>query len=420
VFGQGLYRSGGGSSGRHRRMLKLLSFHSCTEQQLDYVGYCGATHVFLTGGAGESIGARCRTRTDNNDALDTELNIATAWASCSNFGHDLEVLRPTAIFGLVVSAAEVIKTIGACLKFLKQIRPRCAERTTPNYFDVTGFISGSPHGRNPIVYRELARFSEARTSGTFRTRTERQANFGYAFEVSQIINPAIAFAHRGARAHAPENTLESFRLAIRLGATGLESDVWLTADGVAVLDHDGVVRQGMRKRLISDVSRKDLPTHIPTLEDLYGAVGTSHPLSLDVKDPGAFDAVIGVARSAGAEAVNNLWLCDPDWHRLVSVRESHLDVKLVDSTRLKRIEGPERRAAELSAAKITAINMHYSDWTPGLVALFHRFDLVCFGWDAQFPRMVKGLIDMRIDGLFSDDVEMMMSEFARRGAVRPV
>ena len=59
--------------------------------------------------------------------------------------------------------------------------------------------------------------------------------------------PPIGFAHRGARANAPENTLEAFRLAVRLGATGLESDVWRTADGVAVLDHDGVVRAGLRR-----------------------------------------------------------------------------------------------------------------------------------------------------------------------------
>ena len=57
--------------------------------------------------------------------------------------------------------------------------------------------------------------------------------------------PPIGFAHRGARAHAPENTLEAFALALRLGATGLESDAWLTADGEVVLDHDGVVRVGL-------------------------------------------------------------------------------------------------------------------------------------------------------------------------------
>src|SRR3954451_2163401 len=95
---------------------------------------------------------------------------------------------------------------------------------------------------------------------------------------------AVLFAHRGARAHAPENTLESFRLALRLGATGLESDVWVTADGAAVLDHDGVVRQGLRKRAIGDVARADLPAHIPTLDDLYAVCGTAFELSLDVKD----------------------------------------------------------------------------------------------------------------------------------------
>ncbi|MGA1075335.1 MAG: glycerophosphodiester phosphodiesterase, partial [Ilumatobacteraceae bacterium] len=54
-----------------------------------------------------------------------------------------------------------------------------------------------------------------------------------------LLDPPIMFAHRGARAHAPENTIEAFQLALRLGATGLESDAWLTADGVVVLDHDG-------------------------------------------------------------------------------------------------------------------------------------------------------------------------------------
>ncbi|MET0902947.1 MAG: glycerophosphodiester phosphodiesterase family protein, partial [Acidimicrobiales bacterium] len=67
--------------------------------------------------------------------------------------------------------------------------------------------------------------------------------------------PPIGFAHRGARADAPENTLEAFVLAVRLGATGLESDVWLTRDGEAVLDHDGVVRQGLRKRPIAELDR---------------------------------------------------------------------------------------------------------------------------------------------------------------------
>jgi glycerophosphoryl diester phosphodiesterase len=73
-------------------------------------------------------------------------------------------------------------------------------------------------------------------------------------------SPPIGFAHRGARAHAPENTIAAFELALRLGATGLESDVWVTADGEAVLDHDGVVRSGRRKRPNAQVPPRSLPT----------------------------------------------------------------------------------------------------------------------------------------------------------------
>lgn len=44
--------------------------------------------------------------------------------------------------------------------------------------------------------------------------------------------------HRGAAAHAPENTLASLRTAQRLGCSWVEFDVRLTADGVPVLCHD--------------------------------------------------------------------------------------------------------------------------------------------------------------------------------------
>src|SRR5687768_14179847 len=83
--------------------------------------------------------------------------------------------------------------------------------------------------------------------------------------VPATLQPPHAFAHRGARAHAPENTLDAFTLALRLGATGLESDVWLTADGEAVLDHDGLVGGRVRRRRIAGARRAELPAHIPTL-----------------------------------------------------------------------------------------------------------------------------------------------------------
>src|SRR5215510_5737211 len=48
----------------------------------------------------------------------------------------------------------------------------------------------------------------------------------------------IVYAHRGAPAERPENTLASFRRALELGADALETDVHLTADGAVVAIHD--------------------------------------------------------------------------------------------------------------------------------------------------------------------------------------
>lgn len=226
--------------------------------------------------------------------------------------------------------------------------------------------------------------------------------------------PPIGFAHRGARANAPENTLEAFQLAVRLGATGLESDVWRTKDGEAVLDHDGVVRIGLRKRSIASCTRAELPAHIPTLEELYAAVGTGLDLSLDVKDPAAFDRTVAVARAAGDGALDKLWLCHHRWEQVAAWRQACPEVRLVDSTFLGHMpDGPEQRAASLAEAGVDAVNLHHTEWSGGLTALFHRFQVLCFGWDAQHARILDGLLDMGIDAVYCDHVDRMVDALDR-------
>ena len=223
-----------------------------------------------------------------------------------------------------------------------------------------------------------------------------------------LLSPPIAFGHRGARAHAPENTLEAFRLALKLGATGLESDAWVTADGVAVLDHDGMTGSRLRRRAIAAVDRANLESHIPSLEELYADCGADFELSLDIKDVAAIEPVVAAARAAGSLGL--LWLCHPDMKLVATWRSLSDDVRLVDSTRLNRIrEGPERRAASLADHGIDAINMHASDWTAGLTTLFHRFNRFCFGWDAQQDRVIRALLTMGMDGVYSDHVDRLVA-----------
>lgn len=229
-----------------------------------------------------------------------------------------------------------------------------------------------------------------------------------------LLDPPISFAHRGARAHAQENTIDAFRLALKLGASGLESDVWLTSDGVAVLDHDGVVKRGLRKRPISEFRRDELPAHIPTLAELLEEVGTDYSLSLDLKDPDSAATIVEVVSAIDRSMLDRVWLCEPSLDRVIELREQFDDggripVRLLQTTRLERIKGtPERRAEYLARHGIDGINLHRTDWNGGLVALFHRFDLVAFSWDLQYEHDLRPALRMGVDAVYSDHVDVMI------------
>ena len=91
------------------------------------------------------------------------------------------------------------------------------------------------------------------------------------------------FAHRGASAYAPENTLEAFDLAVKMGADGVELDIHMTKDGELVVAHDeeiGRVANGLG--LIRNMTTAELKKHrfnrthpefenatIPTLREVY-------------------------------------------------------------------------------------------------------------------------------------------------------
>ena len=51
------------------------------------------------------------------------------------------------------------------------------------------------------------------------------------------------WAHRGASAYAPENTIPAIQQAIEMGADGVELDVQRTIDGQLVVIHDETINR---------------------------------------------------------------------------------------------------------------------------------------------------------------------------------
>src|SRR5688500_10753461 len=189
----------------------------------------------------------------------------------------------------------------------------------------------------------------------------------------------ITFAHRGARAEEPENTLSAFRRALELGASGLESDAWLSADREVVLVHDDVFWRGIRRVRVAHTPADRLARlGVPRLADLYRELGTDFELSLDVKDRAAAGPIMALA--AAQDASERLWLCSPSLRFLRSLLEQGGPERgaahLVHSTSRRHLsQSTERHAADLADAGIAAMNMHHSEWGAGQVTPFHASDV---------------------------------------------
>ena len=114
----------------------------------------------------------------------------------------------------------------------------------------------------------------------------------------QYYSSLLNFAHRGASARAPENTLAAFELAAELGADGIEFDVQLSRDREAVVCHDFVVdhttnhRGRVRDFTVGELKRMDAGSWfsprfagqtIPTLQEVIDRVGGRLLLNVELK-----------------------------------------------------------------------------------------------------------------------------------------
>jgi glycerophosphoryl diester phosphodiesterase len=145
--------------------------------------------------------------------------------------------------------------------------------------------------------------------------------------------------HRGAAAYAPENTMESFRLALRLGADALEFDIRRSADGEAMVFHDPTLdrttdRTGPVAALTANQLReadagyrfvdqagvtsfREKGARIPLLREVV-AEFRDVPLLIEIKESVVQEEVARVLRDSGA--ASRSVVAGSDWAALQAFR----------------------------------------------------------------------------------------------------
>ena len=111
----------------------------------------------------------------------------------------------------------------------------------------------------------------------------------------------LVFGHRGASASAPMNTIPAFELAAQMGAQGVELDVQRSADGHAVIVHDFTVDSTtdgsglVNTKTLAELKALDAGswksdeftgTRVPTLDEVFEAVGQQLFINVEIKSRG--------------------------------------------------------------------------------------------------------------------------------------
>ena len=93
--------------------------------------------------------------------------------------------------------------------------------------------------------------------------------------------PAV-ISHRGNGFGFPENSLKAFAAAVAAGLDGVELDVHLSRDRIAVVHHDARTR-GNGGRSIAHSTRSSLGADIPTLMEVLAIVPTRMWVDVEIK-----------------------------------------------------------------------------------------------------------------------------------------
>lgn len=234
-------------------------------------------------------------------------------------------------------------------------------------------------------------------------------------------HPPTLISHRGYAGSAPENTLVGVIAALEAGATHIEVDVQMTADGSIVLMHDRSVRRTTAGRgrvsqmTAAQISRLDagawygeqfVGEPVPTLERvLEEVVAAGATLVIEVKHPSPRADLAGalaeVIKRRGAEGNVIVVSFDRQW--LQTLTEHDPAIHTGDLWLRPRVALPETHS--------TIVSVHWASLylDPSAVRRLHARDLQVWAWTVNNPRIARRLTELGVDGIVTDQYELMRS-----------
>ncbi len=235
----------------------------------------------------------------------------------------------------------------------------------------------------------------------------------------QIPRPTI-FAHRGASAYAPENTLAAFQLAVRQGADAIELDAKLSADGQVMVIHDQTVDRttnGTGKvRHLSLAALKKLDAglnfdlefrdeKIPTLAEVFETVGQQICINVELTNYASplDDLPVKAARLVQQFNLEERVIFSS--FNPVALLKARQVLPAVPAGLLATLgsSGALARSWLVHWLRFDALHPEQNDTTQALVEQMHKSKRRVHTWTVNDAGAMQKLFEWGVDGIITDD-----------------
>lgn len=224
----------------------------------------------------------------------------------------------------------------------------------------------------------------------------------------------ICYAHRGASAFEPGNTLPAFHLAVEQGANGIETDIRETSDGVLVLSHDDEIRTvsgeicSIRNSSFDDL--KDIEFvwnaknfNICSLDEFLATFsGMDLQFALELKTPGLEERV--VERISHYEIKEKTVVTSFQWEYIENILAIDPSIKtgyLVDTVSTEML-------TMMQNAGVYEVCPKYSTISRRDVEYWHSIGLLVRPWGlGSNGKAMKKMCKMGVDGFTFNNPEMV-------------
>ncbi len=230
-------------------------------------------------------------------------------------------------------------------------------------------------------------------------------------------------AHRGANRRAPENTLEAFRIALALGADGVELDVHASADGVLMVHHAATVRDlgAMGEHPFAAIrsARPDVPTLTEVLDLCTGAL-----LNIEIKSLSASPAtgervaslVVELLTTRGA--IDRVVVSSFDVNAVDRVRA--LDARLPTAVLTPWGSNPVVALAGVADRGHGALHPHAASvWAADpdqVMSDARRLGIALRPWTVNDANEIADFASMGVDAILTDVPELALATLGRGGS----